>query len=250
MLEFGYTEMRPWTETWHDELNSAVDVGAIGEMKILHNLWPEKPKKDESRPGTATGRASLTLQREPHPAPEDPETERQEFVATAGDIIDTINGPDGPDNKAAGKTHYGKNGLPRSYLNAGVIFANEKEAYILPPALQPSNYYGRRPLANYIRKNRAIGVAVVRGFDQAAWDKLHPMKKSAKAEKARDGVSSSQAGAPPKRRQQEDTALKESERPVVTDLVLVVHGIGQKLSERVESYHFTHAINAFRREIN
>jgi hypothetical protein len=26
--------------------------------------------------------------------------------------------------------------------------------------------------------------------------------------------------------------------------------IGQKLSERVESFHFTHAINAFRRKIN
>ena len=26
--------------------------------------------------------------------------------------------------------------------------------------------------------------------------------------------------------------------------------IGQKLSERVESFHFTHAINAFRRQIN
>jgi len=33
-------------------------------------------------------------------------------------------------------------------------------------------------------------------------------------------------------------------------LVLVVHGIGQKLAERVENYHFTHYINAFRRAIN
>jgi pimeloyl-ACP methyl ester carboxylesterase len=31
---------------------------------------------------------------------------------------------------------------------------------------------------------------------------------------------------------------------------MVVHGIGQKLAERVENYHFTHAINAFRRAIN
>jgi len=30
----------------------------------------------------------------------------------------------------------------------------------------------------------------------------------------------------------------------------VIHGIGQKLSERVESFHFTHAINEFRRSIN
>jgi pimeloyl-ACP methyl ester carboxylesterase len=36
----------------------------------------------------------------------------------------------------------------------------------------------------------------------------------------------------------------------VTDLVLVIHGIGQKFAERVESFHFTHAINAFRRAVN
>ena len=44
--------------------------------------------------------------------------------------------------------------------------------------------------------------------------------------------------------------LAAEETPSVTDLVLVVHGIGQKLSERVESFHFTHAINAFRRSVN
>ncbi len=44
--------------------------------------------------------------------------------------------------------------------------------------------------------------------------------------------------------------LEQEKRPVVTDLILVIHGIGQKLSERVESFHFTHAINSFRRSIN
>ena len=42
----------------------------------------------------------------------------------------------------------------------------------------------------------------------------------------------------------------QSLRPKVTDLILVIHGIGQKLSERMESYHFTHAMNSFRREVN
>ncbi|KAK5136733.1 hypothetical protein LTR04_004514, partial [Oleoguttula sp. CCFEE 6159] len=58
------------------------------------------------------------------------------------------------------------------------------------------------------------------------------------------------SGAPPNRRQKSDPTLALSERPKVTDLVLVIHGIGQKLSERIESYHFTHAINSFRREVN
>jgi len=33
-------------------------------------------------------------------------------------------------------------------------------------------------------------------------------------------------------------------------LIFVIHGIGQKLSESMESFHFTHAINAFRRSVN
>lgn len=33
-------------------------------------------------------------------------------------------------------------------------------------------------------------------------------------------------------------------------LTILFVRIGQKLSERVESYHFTHAINAFRRQLN
>ena len=31
---------------------------------------------------------------------------------------------------------------------------------------------------------------------------------------------------------------------------MTIYRIGQKLSERVESFHFTHAINAFRRRTN
>lgn len=45
MLEAGYVDLQVWTETWKDELNSAVEVGAAGEIKILHKLWPDKPKK-------------------------------------------------------------------------------------------------------------------------------------------------------------------------------------------------------------
>src|SRR6185436_13661105 len=33
LLEAGYIEMQAWTETWKDELNSAIEVGAAGEMK-------------------------------------------------------------------------------------------------------------------------------------------------------------------------------------------------------------------------
>ena len=252
MLEVGYLELKPWTETWTDELNSAVEVGALGEMKILHKLWPEKPKQVDSRPSTSnqmittTGLVQSTLPEEPL----DIEKEHRTIVEHACDVIDISTGPEGSDNKAAGDCEYGHGGRKNLYRSAGIIYASEKEAYILRPKLQPSNYYGRRPFANYIRKGRSIGIPVVRGFDQAAWNKLYPPKKTATAQMAQHGVSSSQAGAPLFQRQRSDPALALSDRPQVTDLVLVIHGIGQKLSERMETFHFTHAINAFRREVN
>ncbi|KAF2495942.1 hypothetical protein BU16DRAFT_526479 [Lophium mytilinum] len=250
MLELGYVELRPWSQTWSDELNSAVEVGAHGEMKILHKLWPEKPSAVDSRPATSSEMNAGLVINTLDVAPDTPEKEREETVQMACDLIDVSTGADGPDNKAGGENQFGADGRLRQYLKAGVIYANEKDAYMLRPNLQPSAYYGRRPLANYIRKGRSIGICVTRGFDQEIWDRLHPPKKSTRATKAREGVSTAQAGASFGRRQEDDPEIAQSERPQVTDLVLVIHGIGQKLSERIETYHFTHAINAFRREVN
>ncbi|KAF2463354.1 uncharacterized protein BDR25DRAFT_245874 [Lindgomyces ingoldianus] len=250
MLEAGYLDLQPWTQTWTDELNSAVDVGALGEMKILHKLWPDKSMKLESRPTTSSQMNVGMVQNAMPEVVADPEKERQGIVENACDLIDISTGAGGPDNKAAGDADYGHQGRKNLYRKAGVIYATAKEAYLLRPALQPSDYYGRRPLANYIRKERPIGICVTRGFDQGIWDKLHPPKKTPMAMRAREGVSTAQAGAPPFGRQKSDPALALSERPQVTDLVLVIHGIGQKLSERIETFHFTHAINAFRREVN
>jgi hypothetical protein len=251
MLEAGYTELQPWTETWRDELNSAIEVGAAGEAKILHKLWPDLFKRLESRPNPARtemgSMTSVNFDEEPFSA----EKEREHVVEVACDIIDIASGVDGPDNKASGTSTYSSGGgLPRWYSTAGVIYANATDAHILKPNLQPSAYHGRRPFANYIRKGRKLGIPVVRGFDQADYDRLYPVKKTSTAAKAEEGVSTSQSGVPPNRRQKSDPALAHAERPKVTELVLVIHGIGQKLSERMESFHFTHAINAFRREVS
>lgn len=251
MLEAGYIDLQPWTQTWKDELSSAVEVGALGEMKVLHKLWPDKPAAPDSRPSTSqqmqtTGLVQSTLPEEQS----SPEQERLDIVENACDQIDILNEPNGPDNKAAGDLEYGAAGHKQLYLKAGVIYANDKEAYILKPALQPSDYYGRRPLANYIRKGRNIGICVVRGFDQSIWDKLHPSKLDSASQKAYQGASTAQAGAPAYQRLKSDPEIAMSERPRVTDLVLVIHGIGQKLSERMETFHFTHAMNSFRREVN
>jgi hypothetical protein len=250
MLEAGYLELQPWTQTWKDELNSAVDVGAYGEMKIVHKLWPDRPSRPENRPSTSEQMQAGLVQSTMPQQEEDPDQERREIVENVSDLIDISTGPTGADNKAAGDLEYAADGRKQEYLKAGIIYATDTDAYILKPTLQPSDYYGRRPLANYIRKGRSIGISVVRGFDQAKWDKLHPSKNTPRAQAAHAGVSTAQAGAPQARRQKSDPDLASSERPKVTDLVLVIHGIGQKLSERMETFHFTHAMNGFRREVN
>jgi len=270
LLEAGYQALHPWTETWKDELESAVEVGAAGEEKIVHPLWPEPQRRrqdSESRPGSAFGNTVSDLEEAT------PEQKRKTVVENVESKLGGASEAGQGDVKSSGDMYYGRDGQRRLYLGSSVIYANKREAYILRPSLQPSSYYGRRPLANYIRKDRDIGIAVLRGFDQRIYDRLHPQKKGTMEQRADEGVSSSQAaqGAPkkaspddnaakskgppkasegPPDRFHSDPSLAKSNSPLVTDLVLVIHGIGQKLSERVESYHFTHAMNSFRREIN
>ena len=118
---------------------------------------------------------------------------------------------------------------------------------MLKPSLLPSESRNRRPLSA-IRKGREIGVAVVRGFDRKAWLKLHPDIKL-EAEMIRDQADAINDKAEGVAVQNDDDVCrvceKEHQAPSVRDLVLVIHGIGQKLSQRVDSYHFTHAINGY-----
>ena len=239
LLEAGYLSQHVWTESWKDELERAVEDGALGEMRILYMLWPDRSRDmDANQARTNFGPSADASVKQP-----------QEAVAAAREFIDTALGPKGPDNKAAGSTPYGRDGTIRQYDLAGIIFANDKDAYILEPSLQPSDVYWRRPLANYIRRNWSIGIRVVRGFDQEAWDRMHPVKKASEATKPEEEISAPEATTSQGSRESEEPSFAHSNKREVTDLVLVIHGIGQKLSERVESYHFTHAINGFRRDV-
>lgn len=243
LLEAGYVRLKPWTQTWKDELDSAVAVGAMGEERIAHLLWPKVPaKKVSSRPGTST--SAIAKEDE-----DSPEAVRARTLAIATGTITGSSITD-YDNRAAGVHTYGNDGRLRSYKQSRILYANETEAFILRPSLQPSAYYGRRPLANYIRKEHKIGIRVVRGFDQGAWDALHPNESSVKGHLTGNDVRRT---SPRQLRPTGSTStigqgLSEPTR--VTDLILVIHGIGQKLSERMESYHFTTAMNTFRRETN
>lgn len=227
-LETGYRELRAWSDTWSDELRSALDVGAIGEEKVSHPLWPEVIDKRSS------GREL---------SPPEPSISSDAFCASrcyqgeaaaAGTLEAVQSGDDSPDE------------AKQPYKNYHVIYRDGDSAFLLKPSLRPSDYYGRKPVAKIMR-GITVGVPVVRGFDWHSWENMHGKKRpqsqrSHGTNPPRAADSAGQVTCP--------GCEAEQERGQVTDLVLVAHGIGQKFAERVESFHFTHAINAFRRAVN
>ncbi|KAK5217398.1 hypothetical protein LTR47_010610 [Exophiala xenobiotica] len=226
-LEVGYEYMTPYAESYHDELQACIDNGASAEMKVVHRLWPDDPTP--SRPGTAMDMK------------EGMKTGAQEEV-----------GQQLPEQLANAAADPRKAKARRLFATHSVIYLDTRNAQILKPSLLPSISQNRRPLSA-LRKGRPIGVAVVRGFDRKTWSKIHPdPKMDSKAAHAKVGAYMSQSGvaATRGRRMSCHACDQDSKAPKVSDLVLVIHGIGQKLSERVDSFHFTHAINGLRREFN
>ncbi|KAK3386971.1 DDHD domain-containing protein [Podospora didyma] len=232
-LEAGYRELRPWTETWNDELRSALNVGPLGEEKVSHPLWPEVP----------TGKRRKTRDDFPQEPPisTDPFCAARCFrgEAAAEGTLQPVRPGQNPST------------LPpdmKSYANFHVIYKDASTAFLLKPSLKPSAYYGRKPVSK-IMKGVTVGIPVVRGFDLATWERVtekrtpqQPKENRPEAQGTIPSRSSEQAGCP--------ACLQEKARGQVTDLILIAHGIGQKFAERVESFHFTHVINSFRRAVN
>ncbi|KAL8671541.1 MAG: hypothetical protein Q9168_003968 [Polycauliona sp. 1 TL-2023] len=245
-LEEGYEYMKPWTQTYVDELNSCLEIGPEAETKVVHRLWPDvETPKDDSRPGTSKSKISQLAKQKGQEDQDD--SIRKEAIKQASKA----------ENRAAGTIEDSPDSIEKRYAKCSVIYANAKDAQILRPNQLPSSARGRKPLGP-IRKGRAVGDAVVRGFDYKHWEKLHPppKKHGAALEPVQDNIETARpmasraASVSQDRRKSCIACMSADERSIPTDLVLVIHGIGQKLSDRVESFHFTHAINAFRRQIN
>ncbi|KAL6887129.1 DDHD domain-containing protein [Trichoderma evansii] len=224
-LEAGYQELRPWAETWRDEVRCAIEVGASGEEKVSHRLWPIE--------GDGQYRKS--------PIPTEPAISTHPFCAAhcfQGEAA--TEGPLEPQQIDDETSEYAQQ---RSYSSYSVLYKDQTNAFLLKPSLQPSAYYGRRPLQKIMRGG-TVGIPLVRGFDRLSWERMHRGKQVQHAKPASHGTSDGSA--------QETCPACEADkdRSKVTDLVLVAHGIGQKIAERVESYHFTHAINSFRRVVD
>lgn len=223
-LEAGYQELKPWTETWLEELQCALEVGAAGEEKVSHQLWPKY-----------------------HRPLNGPNTKDYEPIISS-DLFCASRCFQG-DAAAHGSIrslNLDKQLPNRPFANYQVVYKDKKTAFLLKPNLAPSAYHGKRPVAKILR-GFTVGLAVVRGFDRCAWNRHHGPKTATVSAEEVTPVDS----------QAEDMSTvycpactAEKDRGQITDLVLVAHGIGQKIAERVESYHFTHAINSFRRAVN
>ncbi|KAL9102049.1 MAG: hypothetical protein Q9163_002757 [Psora crenata] len=239
-LEEGYEYIKPWTLSYADELNSCQEIGPEAELKVVHRIWPpDELGKDPSRPTTAKDKRMLL------------DTAENQLGANESKHKTAIVAAEKPENRAAGVLN-GFDDPVRLFAKSSVIYADSREAQILQPSQLPSVARGRRPLAK-IRKGQAVGVTVIRGFDYKMWEKIYPPSKKAAAQRtARSTQETLRAAtsASSGRKTPCSACMSMDEVPKVTDLVLVIHGIGQKLSERVESFHFTHAINAFRRQLN
>lgn len=233
-LEAGYRELRPWSETWADELRSALEVGALGEEKVSHRLWPEpldkkvKPKETHS----------------PEPLiSSDPFCAAKCFRGEAA-AVGTLEAVQSEDKVEGDGTHEERKPFHKHH----VIYKNSREAYLLSPSLQPSGYYGRKPIAKIMR-GQIVGTPLIRGFDWAPWEKHHHKRRS-QTKKAHGPPGNTESSGASVNSETCPGCKKEQAAYQVTDLVLIAHGIGQKYAERNESFHFTHAVNGFRRAVN
>ncbi|EHK17795.1 uncharacterized protein TRIVIDRAFT_43365 [Trichoderma virens Gv29-8] len=224
-LEAGYQELRPWSETWRDELRCAIEVGASGEEKVSYRLWPME--------GDGAYRNT--------PVPTEPVISAHPFCSAycfQGEAA--TEGHTEPHPADDGASEHVQQ---RPYSSYNVIYKDRTNAFLIKPSLQPSAYYGRRPIQK-IMKGTTVGIPVVRGFDRLSWERMHRGKKSPPKKSTSHGLSSSST------LELCPACEADKDRSKVTDLVLVAHGIGQKIAERVESYHFTHAVNGFRRLVD
>ena len=240
-IEEGYEYIKPWTLTYVDELNSCQEIGPEAEFKLVNRLWPAEEPPDTG-PKSAADRTRKELLSTAAEHLDYQNQDRKNAVVMAGSAV----------NRAAGVLD-GYDDPVRLFSKCSMVYINARDAQILRPNQLPSVARGRKPLAA-MRKGRPVGIPVVRGFDFKAWEKLYSPPKVNESRNTQTRYQSTQMVRSMTNKSRQDPPCEACQSanasPKPTDLVLVIHGIGQKLSERVESFNFTHSINAFRRSVN
>lgn len=221
-IEEGYEYIRPWTPEYSDELNSCMEVGPEAELKVLHRLWQDSSLANQARPNTGESSRSLLKTATNELGPK--EQRLQQAIVVAGMT----------ENRAAGVLD-GFTSSHTELADASIIYANGRDAQILRANQIPSVSRGRKPLGN-IRKGKAVGIRIVRGFDMKAWETLHPpsTKTAAVVQAKKVAQEIKKAGTISPVEPISCIACESAdERPKPTDLVLVIHGWVSTVSMRI-----------------
>lgn len=239
-IEEAFYQIRPWQAAYEDELQAALTVPeAADKLKVPVEysdgagntvkatvVFPPCLAEGQEAPPDETERSS----RAHSPAPSidktankdegsparaaragSPATPSKDSAASAGSPKQDK--PDKPAPATADKP------AKRARKPTAFVMGTSQLGIPLLSSLNSSSQMVSALLTN--RPPPGTLVTVTRAFDWDAWKKLKSLP-----DRPTDRVG--------------------WRRPEVTELVLVLHGIGQKLTERMESFNFTYAINTFR----
>ena len=218
-LELGYNSIKPWTETYTDEVKSCLSIGPEAESKVVYDIPLLPTDETDLHPGSDDQYNDLL----------DLDWKRLSIGSVGGPGVKEETDKRVPSKRFA-------------------IYADSRNAQILGSKHLPSK--SRRVLGQ-ICEGKPIGVPVVRGFQQDAWEKLNLSKSDRARIKTRASVPRAPRDSKPIDKENKPclACQTEKDRSRVSDLVLVIHGIGQKYSTRSEGWRFMHAINDLRSEV-
>ena len=218
-LELGYNSIKPWTETYKDEVKSCLRIGPEAESKVVYDV-PSLQPDDMDNGADIDDKYNDLLELDWKPL-----------------AIGSVGAPgvkEETDKRVPSSRH--------------VIYADSQNAQILGSNQLPSK--SRRVLGQ-VCEGKTVGIPVVRGFKQEAWEKLNLSKSDRLRIRTKASVPHVRGDRKPidKENQPCVACQTEKDRARVSDLVLVIHGIGQKYSTRSEGWRFMHAMNDLRSEV-
>ncbi|CAB4413414.1 unnamed protein product [Rhizophagus irregularis] len=163
-----------------------------------------------------------------------------------------------PETESTEQTEHVQEKLFGKYLSQYVVYTNPTTAWLLSDDMT-----GKLTKTVFAKLTNGVhlgGTKLIRGYNEVK--KLTSKKSTDEEIKYKnefDNLSSSQRGAPNSEANLRDVKEiiesedydddSEGEERVVDHLILVIHGIGQKLSERMEYINFVHDVNTLRKTI-
>ncbi|WVF65714.1 hypothetical protein IAT40_000445 [Kwoniella sp. CBS 6097] len=246
-IEKAYLEIQPWQPSYKHELATAMALGSAGEEKLKYNL-PAKFGQglgiifEDGEKGRLTTTGALTyltrafwasLRAKPSGT----------YVYRGFGPAAAASGKDKSDGSPGRSRTHSRRGSSSSQRPSSIM---EKSPSIRHRALSND----RHTKDSKREKAETVVGQAVKGLSLSAEDTLNGVRKGLEGFKEGDRRKQPSALSSDTR-----DALEEENAPVVdaseddvpcTDLILVIHGIGQQLATQYEAYNFVYAGNQLR----